>query len=129
MNVTPLAKLLVQRPKTVILVFTIITAIIGAQAANIYMESDLATFLPKDDPTVQIWGEIDKEFQMGYNIIIYVEADDIRNPDVLKEMDRVSCSPNVNKFESDKGEQDGVFSVRSLGYYIKEDNAKPYVIG
>ncbi len=129
MNITPLAKLLVQRPKAVILVFTIITAIIGAQAANVYMESDLATFLPEDDPTVQIWNEIDEEFQMGYNIIIYVEADDIRNPDVLKEMDRVSCSSNVNKFESDKGEQDGVFSVRSLAYYIKEENAKPYVIG
>jgi hydrophobe/amphiphile efflux-3 (HAE3) family protein len=129
MNITPLAKLLVQRPKTVILVFTIITAIIGVQATNIYMESDFATFLPKDDPTVQIWGDIDEEFQMGYNIIIYVEADDIRNPDVLKEMDRVSCSPKINKFESDKGKQDGVFSVRSLAYYIKEENTKPYVIG
>jgi len=72
-----------------------ITVIIGAQAANIYMESDIATFLPKDDPTVQIWDEIDEEFQMGYNIIIYVEADDIRNPDVLKEMERVSCSPKA----------------------------------
>ena len=67
MNITPLAKLLVQRPKTVILVFTMITAIIGVQATNIYMESDLATFLPGDDPTVQIWNEIDKEFQVGYN--------------------------------------------------------------
>ena len=129
MNVTPLAKLLVQRPKTVILVFTIITAIIGAQATNIYMESDFATFLPQDDPTVQVWGEIAREFQVGSTIIIYVEADDIRDPDVLKEMDRVSCSPKINEFENDKGEQDGVYSVKSLAYYIKEENAKPYVIG
>lgn len=129
MNVTPLAKLLVQRPKTVILVFTIVTAIIGAQATNIYMESDLGTFLPKDDPTVQVWNEIAKEFQVGSTIIIYVEADDIRDPDVLKEMDHVSCSPKVNEFEKDKGEQDGVYSVKSLAYYIKEENAKPYVIG
>ena len=118
MNVTPLAKLLVQRPKTVILVFTIVTAIIGAQATNIYMESDLGTFLPKDDPTVQVWNEIAKEFQVGSTIIIYVEADDIRDPDVLKEMDHVSCSPKVNEFEKDKGEQDGVYSVKSLAYYM-----------
>jgi len=129
MNITPLAKLLVQRPKTVIIVFTIITVIIGAQATNIYMASDFATFLPKDDPTVQVWSEIDKEFQLGYTIIIYVEADDIRDPDVLNEMDRVSFSPKLNKFESDKGEQDGVYSVKSLAYYIKEENAKPYMIG
>ncbi len=129
MNITPLAKLFVQRPKTVIIVFTIITVIIGAQATNIYMESDFATFLPKDDPTVQVWSEIDREFQVGYTIIIYVEADDIRDPDILKEMDRVSCNPKLNEFESDKGEQDGVYSVKSLAYYIKEENAKPYVIG
>jgi len=41
MNITPIAKLLVKRPKMVILVFTIITAIIGVQATNVYMVSDL----------------------------------------------------------------------------------------
>ncbi len=129
MNITPIAKLLVQRPKMVILVFTIITAIIGAQATNVYMVSDFATFLPGNDPTLQIWNEIDKEFQIGYTIIIYVEANDIRDPNVLQEMDHVSCNPKVNEFESDKGEQDGVYSVKSLAYYIKEENAKPYLIG
>jgi len=129
MNIKPLAKLLVQRPRTVILVFTIITLLIGSQATNIYMESNLATFLPPDDPTTQLWMKIDKEFQIGSTIIIYVEADDIRDPEVLKEMDRVSSSPKVNKFESDEGKLDGIYSVRSLASYIKKENAKPSVIG
>ena len=112
MNIKPLAKLLVQRPRTVILVFTIITLLVGSQAINIYMESSLATFLPPDDPTTQLWMKIDKEFQIGSTIIIYVEADDIRDPEVLKEMDRVSSSPKVNKFESDEGKLDGIYSVK-----------------
>jgi hydrophobe/amphiphile efflux-3 (HAE3) family protein len=129
MNVRPIARLLVKRPHAVLIIFTLITAIIGSQATNVYMVSDFAKFLPKDDTSVQLWNRIDKEFQMGYNIIIYIEADDIRDPDVLKEMDRVSCSPTLNQYESDKGNIDGVVSVRSLSSLIKEENAKPYQIG
>jgi len=129
MNTRPLAKILVERPRTVILVYTIITIIVGFQATNIYMESDLSTFLPKDDPTVQLWEKMDDEFQIGTTIIIYVEADDIRDPEVLKEMDRVTSSPLVNKYENDKGKHDGIFSARSLAQYVKIENAKSSVPG
>lgn len=124
MNTRPLAKLLVKRPRAVIVVYTIITILIGYQATNIYMESNLSTFLPADDPTVQLWNKMDEEFQIGTTIIIYVEADDIRDPEVLKEMDRVASSPLVNKYENDKGKHDGIFSARSLAQYIKMENAK-----
>lgn len=129
MNTRLLAKILVERPRTVILVYTIITIIVGFQATNIYMESDLSTFLPKDDPTVQLWEKMDDEFQIGTTIIIYVEADDIRDPEVLKEMDRVTSSPLVNKYENDKGKHDGIFSARSLAQYVKIENAKSSVPG
>ncbi len=129
MNVRPIAKFLVKRPRIVLLIFTIITIIIGTQATNIYMESDLASFLPSDEPTIQLWNKIDKEFQIGSIIIIYVEADDIRDPEVLKEMDRVSSSPKLNKYENDEGIIDGIYSVNSLASYIKKENAKPYIIG
>ena len=33
------------------------------------MESDLTTFLPSTDPTVQLWNKIDDEFQIGQSII------------------------------------------------------------
>ena len=82
MNLRPLAEILVLRPKLVILIFSIITVLIGLQATNIYMESDLISFLPTDDPAVQLWIKMDKEFQLGSTIIIYVEADDIRDPEV-----------------------------------------------
>lgn len=129
MNTRPLAKILVERPRTVLLVYTIITLLVGFQATNIYMQSDLTSFLPADDPTVQLWNKIDDEFQIGTTIIIYVEADDIRDPEVLKEIDRVTSSPLVNKYENDKGKHDGIFSARSLAQYIKIENAKTPVPG
>jgi hydrophobe/amphiphile efflux-3 (HAE3) family protein len=129
MNVRPLAKFLVNHSRIVLLIFTIITIIVGSQATNIYMQSDLASFLPADEPTIQLWKKIDEEFQIGSIIIIYVEADDIRDPEVLKEMDRVSSSPKLNKYENDEGTIDGIYSVNSLASYIKKENSKPYIIG
>ena len=127
MNVKTIAKILVKRPKTVILIFTILTAIIGLQIQNVYMVSDLSGYLPQDHPSIQLWKEIDEEFQIASSIVIYVEADDIRDPYVLKEMDRVSGK--VNKYDLDKGEKDSIVSVHSIAALIKNENAKPYIIG
>ncbi len=124
MNMRPLAKLLVERPRTVLVVYTLITILLASQATNVYMESDLSTFLPPEDETVMLWEKIDEEFQIGSVIIIYVEADDIRDPEVLKEMDRVSSSSLVNKFQSDKGIHDGIFAVQSVSELIKLEHAK-----
>ena len=49
MNIRPLAKILVKRPRTVLLLYIIFTIILGSQATNIYMESNLTTFLPSDE--------------------------------------------------------------------------------
>jgi hydrophobe/amphiphile efflux-3 (HAE3) family protein len=121
-----LAKILVKRPKTVLLVYTIITIVIGLQVRNVYMQSDLTTFLPQNDSTLQLWNKINEDFQIGSTIIIYVEADDIRDPYVLREMDRVSTK--INTYELDKGKTDGVFSVSSIAQLIKEENAKPVLL-
>lgn len=129
MKIHSLAKILVTRPRTVILLYTVITLLVGSQATNIYMESNLTSFLPSSDPAVVLWEKIDDEFQIGNIIIIYVEADDIRDPEVLKEMDRVTSSHLVDKFENDKGEMDGIYSVRSLAQSIKNENAKPVLPG
>jgi len=127
MNTKWIAELLVKRPKSVIIVFTIITAIIGLQIQNVYMVSDLTGYLPEDNPSIQLWNKINEEFQIGSTIVIYVEADDIRDPYVLREMDRVSSK--VNKYDLDKGEKDGIVSVRSIASYIKDENAKPSIPG
>ena len=123
MNTHSLAKLIVTRPKTVLLVYTIITIVIGLQIRNLYMESNLAQYLPQNDPTFQLWDRINQEFQIGSTIIVYVNADDIRDPNILREMDRVTTK--INTYELDKGKTDGIFSVSSIAQLIKEENAKP----
>jgi len=118
-----LATHLVKRPKTVLIIYTIITILIGIQIRNVYMQSDLTAFLPQNDPSLQLWNKINQEFQIGSTIVVYVEADDIRDPYVLEEMDRVSSA--INTYELDKGKTDGIFSVTSIAQLIKEENAKP----
>jgi hypothetical protein len=127
-----IANLLVKRPKTVLLVFTIITILIGINASNIYMQSELTEYLPKDDPTLQLWTKIDKEFQIGSTIIIYIDQtsrayDDVRDPKVLTEMDEVIRAIDTSPY--DEGAKDGVYSVRSLSSLIKEENAKAELPG
>lgn len=122
-----IANILVNQPKTVLLVFTILTALIGVQIQNVYMVSDLTSYLPEDEPLLQLWDEINEEFQIGSAVVIYVEADDIRDPYILREMDRVSTK--INPYDLDKGEQDGIFSIRSLAALIKNENAKPNLPG
>ena len=107
--------------------FTIFTAIIGIQIQNVYMVSDLTSYLPEDEPILQLWNDINEEFQIGSAIIIYVEADDIRDPYILREMDRVTTK--INKYDLDKGEQDGIFSVLSIASLIKDENAKKLYLG
>ena len=126
MRLKPIAKLFATHPKLVLIVFSIITIIIGAQATNIYMESDLVEYLPRDDPTIRLWNYIQDEFQIGQTIIVLVDQSDsiydIRNPKVLTEMDEVERT--IDTYENDEGSLDGIVSIRSLASLIRAENAK-----
>ena len=122
MNIKPIAKILANRPKTVLFIFTIITILIGSQITNLYMQSDLTQYLPKDDPTIKLLTQVYEDFQIGSTIIILVETDDIRNPDVLKEMDAVVSYDDIDRFPNDDGQLDGIVSIQSLATFIKEEN-------
>jgi len=131
MNVKTIAKLLASRPKTVLLIFTIITIIIGIQARNIYMQSDLTEYLPRDDPTISLWNSIQEEFKIGKTIVILIDQKnsiyDIRNPKILTEMDEVERT--INTYENDEGSLDGIVTIRSLATLIRAENAKPKLEG
>ena len=127
MNIRTLAKLFAERPRTVILVFTIITALIGSQAQNIYMVSDYTQYLPQDDPTLELWDRIYEEFNFGSTIIILVNQtgladNDIRSYSVLKEMDDIYKVLYENPMSA--GEETGIASFRSLSVLIREENSK-----
>jgi uncharacterized protein len=131
MNVKPIAKLLAHHPKVVIIVFTLITVIIGSQAMNIYIESDLTKFLPKDDPAILLWEEINEEFNIGRTIIILVDQTDrvydIRDPKVLTEMDEIYI--NIYEKLLKEGKETGIVSVNSLALMIRNENKKSIAEG
>jgi len=126
MNIRPLAKLFATRPRTVILVFTILTVIIGVQARNIYMVSDYTQYLPENDPTLELWDRINEEFNFGSTIVILINQtgladDDIRNYAVLKEMDDIYKVLIENPAK--RGEETGIVSFRSISALIREENS------
>ena len=121
-----LATILAKRPRTVLLVYTIITIFIGIQASNLYMQSELAGYLPKDDPTLKLYNDIIKEFNIGSTIIIILNQTnkpDVRDYRVLQVMDDIYYSlyekPTID------GKETGISSFRSLAVFIKNENAKP----
>jgi uncharacterized protein len=131
MNIRPIAKILANRPKLVIILFIIFAAVIGTQITNIYMVSNFAEYLPEDDPTMKLLDQIDEEFQIGHTIIILVDQHDriwdIRDPKVLIEMDE------IYKYVYEKplieGKKTNIISIRSLAELIKNENAKPILEG
>ena len=131
MNIKPIAKLLANYPKLVVIVFTVITLLIGSQALNIYIESDLTKFLPKDDPTIKLWDEINQEFNIGKTIIILVDQTDrvydIRDPKVLTEMDEIYL--NIYEKLLKEGKETGIASINSLALMIKKENKKSITEG
>jgi hydrophobe/amphiphile efflux-3 (HAE3) family protein len=126
MNIRPIAKVLANYPKLVVIVFTLITLLIGSQALNIYIESDLTKFLPKDDPTIKLWDELNQEFNIGKTIIILVDQTDrvydIRDPKVLIEMDEIYL--NIYEKFLKEGKETGIASINSLALMIKKENKK-----
>ncbi|MCJ7572058.1 MAG: hypothetical protein MUO82_09320, partial [Candidatus Thermoplasmatota archaeon] len=122
----PLATVLAKRPRTVLLVYTIITILIGLQASNLTMQSELTQFLPKDDPTIQLFNEISKEFKIGSTIIILLNQTnkpDVRDYRVLQVMDDIYYS--LYERPLGDGKETGISSFRSLAVFIRNENAKP----
>jgi predicted RND superfamily exporter protein len=126
-NIKNLAKILAKRPRTVILLFVIITALIGLQARNVYMESDFSKYLPQDDPTLLLWDEINKEFNIGDTILIIINQtgrayNDVRDYEILAEMDEIYRVLYENPITD--GENIGISSINSLSVLIRQENAK-----
>lgn len=127
-NIRTVAKIIAKRPRTVVLLFVIITALIGLQARNVYMESDFSKYLPKDDPTLQLWNEINGEFNIGSTIIIIINQtgrayNDVRDYEILAEMDEIYRVLYENPITD--GEKTGISSIKSLSVLLRQENAKP----
>ena len=122
-----IAGILVKKPKTVLLVYTIIMFLIAFNAKNLYMESDLSKFLPEDEPTIKLLKYIGEEWNIGDTLIIYVESDDVLDLETLRDIDYVTNK--INPYRHDRGELDGIVSETSITSLIKLENSLPPPFG
>ncbi len=121
MRYPDITEILVKKPKTVLLLFTILTFLIAFNAKNLYMESDLGKFLPEDEPTIKLLKYIGEEWNIGDTLIIYVESDNVLDLDTLRDIDYVVSKINI--YRHDKGEIDGIVSETSITSLIKLENS------
>ena len=128
MNIRTFAKFLAKRPRTVVLAFTMLTVLIGSQATNIFIESDYTTYLPENNPTLQLWNRINEEFKLGSTIIILINqtnrAYKVDDYEVLIEMDEIYKVIYENLIT--EGHETGIVKdgVRSLSVLIRNENKK-----
>ena len=133
MMIKTVATLFAKKPRTVILVFTLFTILIGSQVINLYMVSDFSSYLPRDDPVLKLWNKINKEFEIGDTIIVLIHQDDSRDPndirdyDVLREMDGI-CRV-LYDYPRSQGKDTGIASIKSLSVLMREENKKAPPLG
>ena len=122
-----ISKFIVKRPKTVFILFTFFTLLVGSQALNVYMISDLSIYLPSGEPVINLLNRIQEYWPVGSSIIIFVEASDVTDYNVLKEM--LEVEDRVNKYKRDNGNVDGVISTSSIASLIRNLNSKQWPYG
>jgi len=122
-----ISKFIVKRPKIVFILFTFFTLLVGSQALNVYMISDLSIYLPSGEPVINLLNRIQEYWPVGSSIIIFVEASDVTDYNVLKEM--LEVEDQVNKYKRDNGNVDGVISTSSIASLIRNLNSKQWPYG
>lgn len=110
--------LLLRRPKTVILLFTIVTLLIATQALNVTITSDIEVYMPSEQPSVKLLNGIRKEWPID-TLMIYIKADNVTSISSLKEMDGIESALNP-----EEGLEDGIAYTTSIASIIKDTNAQ-----
>lgn len=121
----------IEKPKTTLLIITIITLLIGSIAFNIVIRADLQAYLPQNDKNVKVLEQLNEDGWSTDSIIIYVKMKDewynkgynITNVSVLKEISAIEEELDYNK--NDSGKIDGVAYLLSISVLVKELNSTP----
>jgi predicted RND superfamily exporter protein len=71
------AELLVRFPRTVVVTFFVITFLLGRAAWQVRIEGSIESILPRNDPAVQYYGDVRKQFGSDDIGVVGVRAPDI----------------------------------------------------
>ena len=94
----------VERPKAMLLIITLLTAIVLPGAANLEVKPSTEAILPSDDPTVESLDTLRAKFSGDTTYIVFESENDVLNSELLKEMqrigERIERAENVHSTES-----------------------------
>jgi len=122
-----IAGILVRRSKIILLLYTVAVFIVAINAKNLYMEFDLAVFLPENEPSITLLNYVTEKWNMGSSMIVYVESDDVLSLKTLEDIEYVVNKIDIYRY--DKGELDGVVSENSITTMLKLENSLPPPLG
>src|SRR5262245_59255372 len=98
-------RLIIHRPKSILLVILLITGFFAYHARHIRLDSSVESLLPQDDPENQYYEEVRRLFGSDDVGVIALIADNIYTPQVLQQLQRLTA---------EIAKVDGVASVLSL---------------
>ena len=83
-------RLVVYRPKSVLLVLILLTGFFAYHARHIRLDSSVESLLPEDDPENQYYQEVRKLFGGDDLGVIGLIADNIYTPEILQKIQRLT---------------------------------------
>lgn len=87
---TGFSKWVYRQRKYVILAALAITVVSGCFIRYIEVNPDFTSYLPKTDPVVQLFEQIGEEYGGNLLALIALEADDVFDADVIRDIDRIT---------------------------------------
>ena len=85
-----LYRLVVSRPRVLLLVIFLLTCVFGFFAKDIRLDGSVESLLPQDDPAGRYYDDVRALFGSDEVGVVGVLADDIYTPDVLRKLQRLT---------------------------------------
>ena len=125
-------RLIVHRPKTVLLLVLLLTGFFAIHARHIHLDSSVDSLLPRDDPEKTYYEEIRRQFGSDEIGVIGVIADDVYSPQVLQKIKRLTESisqiPEVRDVISLTNAPDVITSVARESAVLVPDVNAPHAV-
>jgi len=84
------AKFVIRFPKTIIAVIIVITLVLGYFLKDLKINSDIISYLPKDDPVVVLFNEVGDKFGGNSLALVALETGDIFNFETLSRIRKLT---------------------------------------
>jgi predicted RND superfamily exporter protein len=107
--------LIVGRPKLILFLIVLLTAVFAFQARHIRLDSSIESLLPRDDPEKEYYEEVRRLYGSDEIVVIGLVTENVYTPEALKKIERITERiremPEVKSVASLSNAQDVIKSV------------------